>query len=730
MKAFYCKVFSAFVFFLVVRGGAGIAYAQEAELAYDNGNPAGAIESLLPGDIEAVRMTPAHPAEVTAVSLYFAAAGCTAAVRIWKDNGGNSPETERILFQTEVSVDATGWLTIQVPEGMVVLDPPAHFHVGHEALDPVCNVAWDDSGTDEIRSMVRMDGAWFFIGDDQGQGLNALIRSTVSYFNVVTQKHFRNVTEEAGLSEGMNRVAWGDYNNSGFDDLLVNGNRLFRNNGDGTFTEVTEEAGIGGRSTNGGVWADFNNDGHLDFYATVNNYLPSCEDDSDCVWCRLETTPQGGYTCGEYVHDHTCEENRCMGPSGVRRHNILWRNNGDGTFTDVSEEAGRPYDFLPTEAAAWGDYDNDGFVDLYVANYETPAGWASGALGVGNKDFLWRNNGDGTFTDVSEEAGLRDLPPQCGRGVTWIDHDESGFADIYVTNYRLNFNFFWRNRGDGTFENISGRNNTAGELVGSAYGHSIGATWADVNRNGHWDLFVANLAHPRFIEFSDKSMLYLSSGPPDYGFTDHRESAGITFCETHSDPSFVDYNNNGFEDLFITAIYKGFSSFLYQNTGDAVFEDVTYKSGIRIDNGWGGAWADYNNNGKPDLVSRTLWENRTVNMNHWLKVRLRGVVSNRAAIGAVVEVVAGDHRMKRQVSGGRGTGNQDSLTLHFGLGSRDRADVVTVRWPSGIVDSYENISSNQTVTWWEGGETADGDAGVADDAETGDATRPDSGGCG
>ena len=705
------------------------ANAQEADLIYDDGTPAGVLDTLSPGDIEATRMTPAHPAQVTSVSLYFATAGCTAQVRIWADNGGNAADLDTLLYQADVTVDATGWFDVQIPADTVVLDPPSHFYVGHVLDDPACGMAWDATGTEEIRSMARIDGSWYFIGDPNNgsQGLDALIRATVSYFDVLPTRHFENTTEAAGLPQGMSRMAWGDFDDDGLDDLLVSGKQLFHNNGDGTFTEVTEEAGIGGYSTNGGVWADYNNDGHLDFYATVNNYLPSCVDASDCVWCTLETTPQGTSVCDEYIQDHTCEAGRCTPPSRETPHDLLWENNGDGTFSDVSEIAGQPYDFLPSEAAAWGDFDNDGYVDLYVANYETPRRWAEGALSQGNLDYLWKNNGDGTFSDVSEEAGVRGLPEQCGRGVAWADYDEDGDLDLYVTNYRLDFNFFWRNNGDGTFENISGSNGTAGELIGSSYGHSIGASWSDVDLDGDWDLFVANLAHPRFIEFSDKSMLYLSSGAPDYVFEEHRQAAGIPYSETHSDPAWGDYDNDGLEDLFLTDIYVGYKAFLYRNDGDAQFTDVTYPSGIDLTNGWGCAWADYDNDGKIDLVSRSLWRNQAPNMNHWLKIRLRGVASNSAAIGAVVEVTAAGRTMKRQVEGGKGTGNQNSLTLHFGLGDAQRADLISIYWPSGLQEEYPNVDADQTVTYWEGGELSS-DAGVATDGGTTDASPGTNGG--
>lgn len=681
--------------------------AQEVELAYDDGSAGGHLTSLTSGDIELVRMTPEHPAEVISIRLYFVDGGCRAHVFIWGDNGGNAADVEQVLFETEVDVEEEGWLEIEVPAGAVTLDPPQHFYVGHQLEGtPVCQLSWDASGADEGHSLARIGGSWFSIvdGEDPPRPIDALVRATVRYFDVLEERDFREMTEEAGLPAGMSRMAWGDYDDDGDDDLLVNGDRLFRNEGDGTFSEVTEEAGVGDQPTNGGLWADYDNDGHLDFFAMVHNYLPECEGDADCVWCTVRSNPDGSRECDELQYDHTCVDGRCMPPSGEQPHDLLWHNEGDGTFVEVSEEAGT-FDFLPTEAAAWADYDGDGFVDLYVANYETPGNWAEGALSRGNRDFLWRNNGDGTFTDVTDDAGLRPFAgDNCGRGVNWADYDRDGDQDLYVANYRLNFNYFFENLGDGTFEYIGHENRTAGVNNGGNYGHSIGAVWGDVENDGDWDLFVANLAHPRFIEFSDKSMLYLNQSDGYGSFEEVREAAGITYSETHSNPAFGDMDNDGDIDLFITDIYVGYRSFLYRNNGDVTFTDVTYPSGVDVDNGWGSAWADYDGDGRLDLVSRSLWHNETAEAGHWLAIRLRGQESNAAAIGAQVEVRAGESTYLRQVEGGSGTGVQSSMTLHFGLGAATSVDEIVIYWPSGAEETYEDVEVDQRLEYWEGGE--------------------------
>lgn len=705
----------------------GLIIAQEAELVYDDDSPGGPLTNLTIDDIEVTRMTAEHPSEVLALHLHFASGGCSAHIFVWGDNGGNAPNVDQVLFEAVLDVDSEGWGEVEVPAGALTIDPPWHFYVGHQLEgEPPCQVSWDGSGSEEARSLVRIDGGWSVVADG-GRYIDAMIRARVRYLSVLDERYFEDTTDEAGLPAGMNRMAWGDYDNDGDDDLLTEGGYLFRNNGDGTFLDITDEAGVGGRSTNGGVWADYDNDGHLDFYATVNSYHPECEGgEEDCRWCTFQDNPDGTSTCIEY-HEQECVEGRCLPPSGERAHDLLWRNNGDGTFTDVTEESGA-FDFLPSEAAAWADYDHDGFVDLYVANYEVHTGWVEGRRGVGTRDFLWRNNGDGTFSDVTDAVGLRPfVTDYCGRGAAWADYDLDGDIDLYVANYRLNFNFFWENNGDGTFGHIGFENGTAGFPINGAYGHSIGPIWGDVDRDGDWDLFVANLAHPRFLDFSDLSMLYINGGGPDFEFLDHRATSGIGYSETHSDPAFGDFDNDGLIDIFITDIYVGYRSFLYRNNGDITFSDVTYPAGIEVDNGWGAAWADYDNDGRLDLVSRTLWRNKTPEVGHWLTVRLRGTTSNASAIGAMVTITAGGVSQIRQVEGGKGTGIQSSMTLHFGLGAAEVVDDLVIRWPSGLEEIYHDVPVDTNVSYREGDELLGEPDGGTDGGADGGADGGDGG---
>lgn len=720
------------------------AHAEPVELAHDDGQPAHVLQSIAPGDIEAVRFTTAHPSTLLTVRLYFAQVAGDATVVVWADNGGNAPDDTQELWRGVVTPVDGDWTDVDVSAAGLDYGPLQNIHVGHLVSDASTLLAWDDSGSDATYSLARLDGEWYSISDgrDPPRSLDCLVRVIVDEHDRITEHGFTPLPD-AFPGVDLSRVAWGDYDNDGDEDLLVNGSRLFRNDGAGGFTEVTEAAGLGTYPANGGVWADYDNDGWLDFYATRSNYLPLCDpstpcadDRYDCVLgrCRYRPRCDGGTPCT--TAGWSCgADGRCAPPAPETEaemdHDRLWRNNGDSTFTDASIEAGAPYDYLPSEGAAWADMDNDGFVDLYVANYEIPPSWVGDARAEGTPDFLWQNNGDGTFTDLSWESGIRGLPAQCGRGVNWADYDEDGWQDIFVSNYRLDFNFLWRNRGWGRFDMVAGDAGVGGEEIQGAYGHTIGSEWGDFDGDGHLDLFTANLAHPRFIEFSDKSMLYVSSGPPDWTFTDVREAAGIGYYETHSDTALGDYDNDGWLDLFVTGIYKGYRSFLYRNLGALSFEEATYPEGIFVDNGWGAAWADMDNDGDLDLAVRGGPFRNDAPRGNWIEIRLVGQTANRAAIGARVRLTAGGRTQTRQVEGGKGTTTQNSLTLHFGLGQATQADRVEISWPTWppLEEQYDGVAAGRRVTYVEGvGEVVD--AGVSPDASAPEPPTPGGGGCG
>jgi hypothetical protein len=413
----------------------------------------------------------------------------------------------------------------------------------------------------------------------------------------------------------------------------VSGSRLFRNDSGKVFAEVTESVGLKDAKGRGGVWADSENDGRLDFYM-----------------------------CGRDSVDR------------------LWHNTGTG-FEDVTDAAGRPSDPGPSEGAAWCDFDNDGFVDLYTANYEN---WSEHTYWP---DRLYRNKA-GVFENITTDAGI--LPPygedRAGRGVAWADYDDDGFQDCFVANYRLQENFLWHNNHDSTFTNLAPRLGIAGDEVDGWFGHTIGAAWADYDNDGDLDLFTADLAHPRYIEFSNRSRLYENLGPDSVPrFRDRRAAAGIRYEETHSNPAWADVDNDGDLDLYVTSIYEGRRSFLYENLGNGHFRDITWLSGTRTFNGWGCAFGDIDNDGDMDLVVGSgsglkLFRNDARSTNHWLKVKVIGTTANRAGIGCRLTVKRGHDVWVREVEAGSGTTSQNSLIQHFGLGASAAPVEIVVRF--------------------------------------------------
>jgi hypothetical protein len=453
---------------------------------------------------------------------------------------------------------------------------------------------------------------------------------------------FEDITEEAGLGAlRAGRVAASDYNQDGYADLCFSG-RLFRNEKGKGFKEVTQEAGLDKTGT-GALFFDYDNDGFLDILVTA------------------------------HPHPH------------------LFRNRGKKGrygFENVTLKAG--LDRLKVKAAPEGcavmDMDNDGWLDFYMAVYERP-------FPVGHPDLLARNNGNGTFSDASEASNILGSGVLVGRGVACSDYDFDGDTDIYVSNYRLLINFLWQNDGAGRFLNIGEAHHLQGFDEKGSFGHTIGSCWGDVDLDGDFDLFCANLAHPRFIQqgFSNLSLLYINAGPAEgFRFDEERRARGIRFQETHSDPAFADYDNDGDLDLYITATYKGAPSAFYQNDGKGFFSPVTFLSRSVVFDGWGQAWFDMENDGDLDHVigsGRGVRLHRNLgNDNQWVKVRLKGKGKNRFGIGARVKVITEKGAsFLREVHAGRGTQSQDDTLLHFGLGPDAASVKVEVTWPTGNV---------------------------------------------
>ena len=498
----------------------------------------------------------------------------------------------------------------------------------------------------------------------------------------ITHKHSYGDSRLSNIVEGTGSgVTCFDYDGDGFIDLYFpNGawvnevsdnrgralrgqlrNALYRNRGDGTFEDVTEKAGVGDLGFGFSASAvDFDGDGHMDLY--VLNYGP----------------------------------------------NVLYRNNGDGTFTDVTEGSGLECP-LWSVSAVWFDYNGNGRLDVYVANYLEydsgqfrtfyPAQGYPGPLSYnGRPDALYRNNGDGTFTNVTEEAGIL-RPDGRAMSATAVDLDGDGLLDIYVANDAME-NYYFRNNGDGTFEDL-------GLITGLAFGEggqgvsSMGPTSGDVNRDGRMDLYIPDMNY---------GCLFINEGDMFVDRTTASNLAVVSGQYTGWGGLLFDYDNDGHLDVFVSNGHAHFEfpeeDLLMRNTGGGVFEDVARRSGAYFDAkyvGRGSAYVDLDNNGTLDLVVAMLNDLPRVLRNgggsgaHWFKVDPRLANGKSPAIGARVTVRVGERTMVHDVMPYTGYLSQSDWRAHFGLGRAQKVDTLEIRWPDGRTLRLEDIEANQIL---------------------------------
>jgi hypothetical protein len=494
-------------------------------------------------------------------------------------------------------------------------------------------------------------------------------------------------------------VAVFDYNNDGFLDIFfTNGaaipsleksdpglyNRLYRNDRDGTFTDVTEQAGVKGIGYSMGVAAgDYDNDGWVDLYI-----------------------------------------------AGVN-HNQLLHNNGDGTFTDVTQKAGvsgnsagmgKPW----AVSAGWFDYNNDGLLDLLVINYldyniataklcsidDVRTFCAPGNFG-GTCNILYRNNGDGTFTDVSAQSHI-DRYVGKGMGLAFGDYNNDGFTDVFVSNDTFP-NFLLRNNGDGTFTDVALEAGVAytgdGGLVAG-----MGADFRDLNNDGLDDIFHTAM-------FGNSFPLYKNMGGQ---FEDVTEVSGLTAFSrrmTAWSTGAFDLDNDGWKDLFTsggaildnelevlhrpTRIPNG----LLRNNGNFTFADVSSTAGpgiVEPRQHRGAAFGDLNNDGRIDIVVSTLNEkpqlliNRTENPNHWIILKLVGTRDNRDGLGTRIKVTTPEGVQYNQATTAVGYNSSSDKRVHFGLGKTAMIDKIELSWPTGVKQVLTNIKADQVLTIVEG----------------------------
>jgi hypothetical protein len=534
------------------------------------------------------------------------------------------------------------------------------------------------------------------------RALTADSKSTIAFENVIGSSGVSFLLDNSAQPEKYQPetmaggVAVFDYNNDGLLDLyFTNGahlpdmsksdprfhNRLYRNNGDGTFTDVTVKAGLAGsRYAIGVATADYDNDGYQDVLVTGAN----------------------GYQ--------------------------LFHNNGDGTFADVTARAGlaRAHPELAnsfSSAAGWFDYDNDGHLDLIIINYikwtvaTEPTCVSNGIHAYCSPDsygglpnLLFHNNGDGTFTDVSEAAGIfRHLGK--GMGVAFADYDNDGFVDVFVANDTFR-NFLFHNNGNGTFTEV-------GLLSGVAYpetGKSVagmGTDFRDIDNDGYPDIFETAMYGDNFLLFKN-----LHNGDFDYA-TVASHIGAATHQLTAWGTGIFDFDNDGWKDIFtanasildnseqVSHVPYPLPNSLLKNGRDGTFIDVSKSAGAGFATPAahrGAAFGDLNNDGRIDIVVNCLnghpeiWMNRSANSNHWILINLVGTVSNRDGLGSRIKIVTTEGAQYNHATTSVGYGSSSDKRVHFGLGRATKVDRIEVSWPSGSKQIVTDVAADQILT--------------------------------
>jgi hypothetical protein len=532
------------------------------------------------------------------------------------------------------------------------------------------------------------------------------IASAIEFENVIKASKIKFILKNSvspqrySIETMTGGVAVFDYNNDGLLDIFfTNGaaipsleksdpsyyNRLFRNNGDGTFTDVTESAGLKGKGYSMGVAAgDYDNDGFVDLYVTGVNY------------------------------------------------NQLFHNNGDGTFTDVTAKAGVS-GIIPESGKAWSitagwfDYNNDGLLDLFVVNYldydihtaalcnqdGVPAYCSPNGF-QGTHNILYRNNGDGTFTDVSAQSHISQYIGK-GMGVAFADYDDDGFTDIFVSNDTFQ-NFLLHNNGDGTFTDVDLEAGVAFTGNGKTVA-GMGADFRDLDNDGKPEIFHTAM-------FGDTFPLYRNLGGGQ--FEDATSRAGLTTLTsrfTAWGTGAFDFDNDGRKDLFAATsdildnadavVHRPYAlpNLLLRNKGNLTFEDVSATAGAAFSvpaAHRGTAFGDFNNDGKIDIVVTVLngppelLMNRTRDQNHWIILKLVGVKSNRDGLGTKVKISTSHGDQYNEATTAVGYNSSSDKRVHFGLGDATVIDKIELAWPSGVKQILNNVKADQILTVTEG----------------------------
>lgn len=691
--------------FTVCQGQQSGANEEPATLAYHNGKPVYHVSvsghPMRAGDKEAIQFRPLHPFRLERVVLHFVGGPGSGTIRVVGDFGGSQPDEDKDLVPPrKVQVtDVSKPIHLDYGSDGLVVPPLGKFWVifVHDDGSLFLGIDNGDDPGDNSHSMFwiatlieqwKKEGQAFTWGGMQGNDYGVEVEG--KYYCKVEEPAFADRTPAIAAMAGRRagRLLVGDVDGDGWDDVLgllgnnpldpatgkvsTGGQFLLRNRSSWTFEDITDTSGLVGTGITQAQFGDVDNDGDVDLFGGVNVNVSSPETDNG-------------------------------------KRSTVFLNDGSGRFAEVSP-SGLEYE-APVAAAAFLDYDRDRYLDLYLGAWLLKYPYPDAA-----PDRLYRGNGDGTFTDVTAQAGLPVEPFKAlpCYGVVPGDYNGDGLTDLFVANYGYSPNALWRNRGDGTFVNVAkqaGLNYIVRSPDDGSGGNGFGGDFGDYDNDGDLDLFVANIAHPRYQPWSDRSHLSQNSGGPDPVFEDVTDAAGIVYDEGDIDGTFLDFDNDGFLDLFTCPVYPHHYARLYRNNRDGTFTDVTYFAGISVHECQSITFSDLDHDGDLDLLVTSrreggipyLYENRVGQNNRYVAFRLVGTASNRSALGARVTLTAGERMQVREVRAGKGhNGMASTLVQHFGLGLAEVVDRVEIHWPSGKRDILGPLGADQTYRVVEG----------------------------